>query len=119
MSKDQIISDERIREILLDHGVSEGYFLSSGVLEYPDHIYAAARAIAAEVAPKWQTIDTAPDDGTPVFLIDVRGIRYIGYFNGNTSAWYSDYCDGSGEEILILPSHWMPLPPPPKEISNG
>lgn len=68
----------------------------------------------------WQPIETAPKDGAESFLLtdgrvvtfggwltDVdHGAEYDGQFSGGDWLWIDD-CD--------TPTHWMPLPPAPKE----
>jgi len=62
---------------------------------------------------EWQTIDTAPKDGT---IVDVWAwMRYTNarYLNG---VWEFDSPDsGYTEDIPNNPTHWMPLPKAPNE----
>lgn len=82
------------------------------------NIERAKRAIEA-MEPQWQSIETAPKDGS---LVDV-------YIGGNvceryTEAYYSEaeqcWCwniEGTGRRVVFTetpPTHWMPLPQPPK-----
>ena len=60
---------------------------------------------------EWQTIKTAPMDGTWVFL----------YFKGMSMSKYPTvgynvigYWEEVGGDETIEPTHWMPLPEPPK-----
>lgn len=65
----------------------------------------------------WQPIETAPKDGTEVIL-------YVADFDSVTTGWYSsrtglwprhDEFTEDGDACNIgLPTHWMPLPEPPK-----
>lgn len=65
----------------------------------------------------WQTIETAPMDGTEVILFYPHylngGFVTAGYFSVGggdyVSHWYSDLVNGGASP----PTHWMPLPPPP------
>ena len=59
---------------------------------------------------EWQTIDTAPKDGT-VVLIKKDGSQVVAYCEDDI--WY---CDIYGWELLDQDTitHWMPLPEPPK-----
>lgn len=78
----------------------------------------------------WQPIETAPKDGTAVFLcwaIDSDGNRIdwtedmttAGVFVQAASWWDNEgwvvYCSMIREPRLHFePTHWMPLPEPPK-----
>ena len=61
----------------------------------------------------WQPIGTAPKDGTVVILMSILNGKIVNVrqctFNG--LGWYEPY-SGAG---FNYPTHWMPLPPPPKE----
>ena len=57
---------------------------------------------------EWQSIDTAPRDGTTVLLASPRGRMA----NGN---WHQTYGVWSWPYVLIEPTHWMPLPDPPSQ----
>lgn len=66
----------------------------------------------------WKPIETAPKDGTIVLLgwDDDCHIPSVGCFNVNKGLWYCDrqwrWEDGHMKECP--PTHWMPLPEPPK-----
>lgn len=61
----------------------------------------------------WQTIDTAPLDGTSV-LLSCDGTVFEGEYHADANGWWlansdpTDYWDGQ-----VFPTHWMPLPLPP------
>jgi len=69
----------------------------------------------------WQPIETAPKDGTTILVCDAAkqislvNWEYVtGYENTNIGpdGWRSDACrDFGGFED---PTHWMPLPEPPR-----
>lgn len=79
----------------------------------------------------WQPIETAPRDGTELLLYSLDVVRYPGAGDGVVVGWavrvlgghrwvcdiattdgYDDDMWLSNEEIT--PTHWMPLPAPPK-----
>lgn len=56
----------------------------------------------------WQSISTAPKDGT---LIIVREKRC----SALAVMWVDGWKYESGLVSYLEPTHWMPLPPPPKD----
>lgn len=75
---------------------------------------------------EWQPIETAPKDGTWVLVYGFINDGYQNECRITTAQWakvldYSDqYCwryahYESGHYGQIEPTHWMPLPPLPKE----
>ncbi len=83
----------------------------------------AQAPIAQPQAAGWRPIETAPRDGTMVIVA-----RHMGDFgwilgratwvggNGFVSGWVSHGFDPvMGELGLAHPTHWQPLPEPPKE----
>jgi hypothetical protein len=75
--------------------------------------------------PQWQPIETAPKDGTLVLLyciwykninVDYAYLGDIfvgGYSNDKCYDRWLVYWDD--QETKITPTHWMPLPKPPKQ----
>lgn len=62
---------------------------------------------------EWKSIETAPKDGTLVLLLGKDQRHADGYWQGRTpftgnGHWVWPYVNRE-------PTHWMPLPPPPKE----
>lgn len=54
----------------------------------------------------WRPIETAPKDGTEVLIWDSHmRVRRIGFYD---FGWYDQ------EGRIACPTHWMPLPEPPK-----
>lgn len=69
---------------------------------------------------EWQTMETAPRDGTEFLAVDENGLRFI-------TAYLPEYTGGSGFGIVqsdtgyhvdAEPEAWMPLPYPPKWLSK-
>jgi hypothetical protein len=59
---------------------------------------------------EWQPIDTAPRDGTEILLF-ARGhhsddYRGVGQWSEQSNKWFWSFA--------IRPTHWMPLPEPPR-----
>ncbi len=78
-----------------------------------------AESILAHLrAEPWQPIETAPRDGTWILVIDPNSPMCWAPYG--FSCWTSDY---TGKEYWceedtsdeIFPTHWQPLPTPPKE----
>jgi hypothetical protein len=71
---------------------------------------------------EWQPIETAPRDGTSVLLfatqnphdmVDYKGAQVLsGYWCQLDEAWCSTGSTWTGP--FYDPTHWMPLPEPPK-----
>lgn len=113
-------------------GISED---RSYMLEHEDwHAIKDLRAYVNELEQaleqmQWQPIETAPKDGTKILAINGNGEGYNSYGDacllneivivyydlkdGEEYAWRVPHCcDGVS---WITPTHWMPLPFPPKE----
>jgi hypothetical protein len=80
------------------------------------HIPVVQHAIEAALQAAWQTMETAPKDGTPVYFVDGNGQYGICWWDkrydlGKQSfifGWMSDSCKDFGgfEE----PTYWTELP---------
>ncbi len=81
----------------------------------------ATRPTPAPAEGGWQPIATAPKDGTQIFV--ARDMGPHGWILGTAhwrevaglSGWFSWGIAGGSELGLAHPTHWMPLPQPPKE----
>ena len=66
-------------------------------------------------AAPWQPIETAPKDGTHVLLywptMSISSYPLVGFHHGDEYGWEPVADRDYGE---IYPTHWMPLPEPPK-----
>ncbi len=62
---------------------------------------------------QWETIKTAPKDGTLILAWTVEGDRPC-VLAWRTYRWDDDSGDSYQD---YQPTHWMPLPPPPEEPS--
>ncbi len=68
----------------------------------------------------WQPIETAPKDGTDILLAaHWRGERWLQGIGRWRDERYQENTPGWGWTWYASPSHWMPLPNPPKEVANG
>lgn len=94
-----MISDERIAELRDQYWPPDS----------PPDLSAFARAIEAE-ARKWESIESAPVEQD--ILIGTVGVPMIWSAYQVDGAWYMPGDDAS---FQVDPTHWQPLPAPPKE----
>ena len=69
---------------------------------------------------KWQPIETAPTDGTPILLWSITynsictgrsvGEVVLGFYDDMKEEWF-----GSEEKQTFEPTYWMSLPKPPED----
>lgn len=77
------------------------------------------RHFAGLEAEQWRPIETAPKDGTPILLWNPtwyqdKGGMCVGLWSTVSPAgWYA-----VEHAMHIDPTHWRPLPPPPKEADD-
>ncbi len=71
----------------------------------------------------WQPIETAPRDGTKIIAwrpaVGVADTMYYAEYEGLTGGAWHWADDGDAPHVERQPTHWMPLPPPPKEYNNA
>ena len=79
----------------------------------------------------WQPIETAPKDGTMLLLTNGRQV-FPGWWDESYDGFpwiivdMAARCVSEGGQTAALgnaanegyPTHWMPLPPPPKDIQG-
>jgi len=96
------------------------------VLDYtPDYIWnlidisaqwGLDAAAPASLASQWQPIETAPKDGTEILLCFGSDKNSQGLLHARWHEPFPNWLAVSyGREILDAPTHWQPLPAPPKE----
>lgn len=78
-----------------------------------DEVNIIARAIMAERERQWQPIETAPRDGKPILLGHEHAV-FSGYWHQRYQGWTDGSCDQFGDFWIAHPTHWIPLPAPPK-----
>jgi len=109
--------------------VSNGEVLTFGVMgEYSAYL----RLKPEEVKSPWRPIETAPKDDTEILILfdsatvpivrlcwwsEARDL-YVGDIVSEEVGWWS-YQNSVTQEMIdteiLKPTHWMPLPEPPKE----
>jgi hypothetical protein len=68
----------------------------------------------------WQPIETAPMDGTAILLFTGGGViegHWI-YREWQQCAISCSYDGAGGPVFECVPTHWMPLPPPPGNVGK-
>jgi hypothetical protein len=70
----------------------------------------------------WRPIETAPQDGTAVLLHDGRHY-YVATWSHVTgrgmAGWLHGLERGDASNIITHPTHWLPLPAPPRQEMSG
>jgi hypothetical protein len=61
----------------------------------------------------WQTIETAPKDGSDILIVRLNRVR-VGFWRPKEGRWGFYGAGGVWAEKNNPPTHWMPLPEPPK-----
>lgn len=94
-------------------------FCESEFVTGEQHDASLARAILREAGSAgWQSIETAPKDGSSVLLWTRDGICEGSWYR---TTWRPDCCDTTYDMaaavLFCQPTHWMPLPPPPAGIT--
>lgn len=60
---------------------------------------------------EWQSIETAPRDGSRLLLATHTGKLADGYWSVRYKVWSWPY-------VMTEPTHWMPAPPVPQKAPN-
>ena len=77
-------------------------------------VWLVERIEELEARNQWQPISTAPKDGTWVDLFD--GIRRTNcFYEGDKWKRVDRFHKGIRHTTSFNPTHWMPLPEPPKD----
>lgn len=59
----------------------------------------------------WQPIETAPNNSRDVLLYcEDTNEQFVGFKRTDNLYQFAFH---NGQQILCIPTHWMPLPPPP------
>ncbi len=111
---DYLASMYRAREgKVFPAGISQEMKLAANALN-------EARILIAELSGQlrereWQPIETAPKNGGSILV--------YGRFGAIVTVFRSVFGDkwllSNGDGIIIKPTHWMPLPTPPKKDNNN
>lgn len=64
----------------------------------------------------WQTIESAPKDGTEILAWDGYDMTTVSWFQATPKygAWHLVAAGAYAEDCDWEPTHWMPLPEEPK-----
>lgn len=67
------------------------------------------KLVGKRIAPEWRPINSAPKDETIILVSDGQGVYEVQWAR-MCEEWYMLH----GDKPIIGPTHWMPLPEPPK-----
>ena len=95
------------------HPSAHAQLLARTGSEYSNHIIQERwvgwqAAMAHKGADCWQSIETAPRDGTVVLLTHPKGRMGDGCHHPRYGVWSWPY-------VMLEPTHWQPLPAAPKQ----
>ena len=88
------------------------------VLESPGQMPSMQNVVQHASAPQWQPIETAPKDGTSVLVCRVNTKPEAAVQPIRTDWWSNHYEQWMKSNAYSQPTHWMPLPPPPREAGK-
>ena len=73
----------------------------------------------------WLPIESAPKDGTQILLCQGSWGPYLGFFEEDIWLFYDSEVGNEGRQAFFNswiegypPTHWMPLPPTPKDTPS-
>lgn len=117
---------EQLKNILANHKncVFSLDHLCSSALEYIQHLeagidrcYELAKQVES-AQPKWISVEEKlPEESVEVLMLFKHNMA-AGWYGGEGD-WYSNTDDGFYASCDGEPTHWMPLPEPPKEDDNA
>lgn len=71
-----------------------------------------ARLAIAESREGWRPIETAPRDGTVIWLANEHSLRVGAWISGRWADWVRAELGGTCD-LHFTPTHWAPVPTPP------
>lgn len=83
--------------------------------------WSMAKTLSDMVMPKWIPVtERLPKYGTPVLAYGSRGGIFVAKYERARAEWDRDYWWKLNSSIHVCnPTHWMPLPKPPKEEADA
>lgn len=118
-------SDGKLKVGTIEYGENEKYYSESTVVDLLYTLQASAPPAAEGVEVAWRAIESAPRDKSVIVYcnglvgeaIDKREYTVTPVFpDGQTYWWWANTDSEYAEEIK--PTHWLPLPQPPKIIAD-
>lgn len=67
------------------------------------------------VESQWQPIETAPKTGERILIAHGNSVWEDEWWGDDDGYWFE--CSQSGPHWGEAPTHWMPLPDPPENLS--
>lgn len=110
LARETGLTDDSLGDFMTDYGYSK------------DHIRAFADAVAKLTTPAWQPIDTAPYSALALICVQADEERrvFVAWRDFSTRLdcwrWLISVGPDGWRELTgdWTPTHWMPLPEPPK-----
>ncbi len=98
--------------------------INDGYRHIRDRKFRAKAVAAIGAGMSWQSIETAPRDGTTILVGHSESVFSAwwepdGWKTGSGVAGWVDGCtNNDGDYSTYEPTHWQPLPPPPNTESH-
>jgi hypothetical protein len=105
--RQMVETDEQFVEQLVEIAVCDW------MQEQFNEFFAIARRGAAM---QWRPIETAPRDGTEFLAYRPDAGVFTASYDDEQECWFANY--GFEDIVDDLPTHWMPLPPPPPALGE-
>jgi len=99
---------ERVAKALLAESVKQGFPVRD--FEPPWALFVSDARAAIAAMSGWQPIETAPTDETEILGVDRHKcyrVVWVWWWEDGKPVWFDGDCQ-------MDPTHWMPLPEPPK-----
>lgn len=99
-----------------DEGFWEWWTVSNHEYSFKCSSEEEAEFLKRQLSMVWQPISTAPKDGAPILVWDGKNMTTVSWHSGYDHDEWSLCAPGLyADDYAFYPTHWMPLPEPPKE----
>lgn len=107
------VNDPLSREVMDAMIADRDYFVDQN-----DKLKAQLAALSASPVQGWRDFATAPKNGQEILAIKAgnrRGLSCVIYWDSSEEAWAGRTYDDAVKLVKQRPTHWMPLPTPPRK----